>query len=143
MATKRSTDLSSGNEGTEVLASVQKFVTTAQLLKTLLLLVIGAVVTCLAVYNHFAKATELSELACKVVEQNEINNEMITTSREIQAALKLMKENFEASADRPVSPQFLAKEIASTVEKIEKSLGNVNQMRKASQKKAIMKDGKC
>ena len=126
-----------------VLSSVQKFVTTAQLLKTLVGLIIGVVVASLAVYNHFAKASELAELACKVVEQNEINNEMISTSREIQAALKLLKESFEASADRPVSTQFMAKEIAATVDKIEKSLGNVNQVRKASQKKAIMKDGKC
>ena len=126
-----------------VLSSVQRFVTTAQLLKTLVGLIIGVVVASLAVYNHFAKASELAELACKVVEQNEINNEMISTSREIQAALKLLKENFEASADRPVSTQFMAKEIAATVDKIEKSLGNVNQVRKASQKKAIMKDGKC
>ncbi|MDB5975450.1 MAG: hypothetical protein JWR07_2210 [Nevskia sp.] len=35
-----------------VLATVQKFVTTAQLLKTLAGLVIGVVVTALAVYNH-------------------------------------------------------------------------------------------
>lgn len=126
-----------------VLSSVQKFVTIAQLLKTLAGLIIGVVVTSLAVYNHFAKASELAELACKVVEQNEINNEIITTSREIQTALKLMKENFEVSSDRPVSTQFMAKEIAAAVDKIEKSLGNVNQVRKDSQKKAIMKDGKC
>lgn len=125
------------------LSSVQKFVTTAQLVKTLVGLIIGGVATSLAIYNHFAKASELAELACKVVEQNEINNEMITTSRDIQSALKLLKESFDATADRPVSTQFMAKEIAATVDKIEKSLGNINQVRKASQNKSIMKDGKC
>ena len=127
----------------DVLAAVQKFVTTAQLVKTLFGLVIGLVVSGLAVYNHFAKASELMELACKVVEQNQINNEMITSSREIQASLKLLKENFEATADKPVSPQFMAREIAAAVGKIEKSLAAVEQVRKESQKKAIMKDGKC
>ncbi len=126
-----------------VLASVQKFVTTAQLLKTLAAMVVGLVVSSLAVYNHFAKAAELAELACKVVEQNEINNEMINTSREIQATLKLLKENFEATTDRPISAQFMAKEIAVAIGKIERSMGNVDLLRKSSQKKAIIKDGKC
>lgn len=133
----------SPSDTSDVFAAVQKFVTTAQLIKTLFGLVIGLVVAGLAVYNHFAKASELMELACKVVEQNQINNEMITSSREIQASLKLLKENFEATADRPVSPQFMAREIASAVGKIEKSLATVEQVRKDSQKKAIMKDGKC
>lgn len=129
--------------GAGITARVQSFVTTAQLVKTILILIIGAVTSCLVVYKHFAKSYELEELACKVVEQNEINNEMINTSRQIQTALKLLKDNFENSGDRPISTQFIAKEIAVTVDQIGKSLATVNATRLAAQKKAITKDSKC
>jgi hypothetical protein len=126
-----------------VLQAVQRAVTTAQLFKTLAGLVIGLVVTGLAVYAHFAKASELRELACKVVEQNQINNETITAAREIRSALKLLKENFEAPSDKPLSAQFMAREIAATVARLDGSLERIERTRQTAQAHAIKKEAGC
>jgi len=126
-----------------VVARLQKVVTTATLVKTLAGLLIGAVGGGLVVYNHFAKAAELKELACQVFDQNQINNEMINTSREIQGALNVLKRNFDSTAGVPLTPQFLAQEIAATVGKIERSLANVEKVRSDAQKRSIMRDGTC
>lgn len=125
------------------ISNVGKFVTTAQLIKTLLGLIVGTFFAGLAVYNHFAKSEELAELACKVVEQNQINNEMIIANSEIQTAFKILKESFSEPPEKPISSKFIAREITAAVDKIGNSLNKVNQIRQHSQIKAIKKDGKC
>lgn len=121
----------------------QRFVTAGTLIKTVIGLIVASVVAVLAVYNHFAKTYELAALSCKVVEQNNINNEMIGQTREIQSALKMLKESFDSTADKPISAKFVANEISNAVAKIEKSLNNITDIRKTGQNKEILKDGKC
>jgi hypothetical protein len=130
-------------EGADLLGRVQRYVTMATLVKTIIGMLFAVGIATLSVYKFFAKEFELQELACKVVEQNELNNDMITTSREIRGALKLLKENFESAPDKPISAAFMAKEISSAVEKIDASLSHIEQTRNSAAAMAIKKDYKC
>ncbi|MEP6790010.1 MAG: hypothetical protein ABI907_01485 [Ramlibacter sp.] len=125
----------------DTFGALRNFVTNAQLLKTLVVMVIAAVAGGLAVYNHFAKASDIEELACKVVYQNDINNDVLDATNQIRAALNTMKVEFESSTrDRPISAEAIAKGISEAVGKIDKSIEQVNQHRKAFSDRAIMKD---
>ena len=129
-------------ESGTAIGTIQGFVTSAQLIKTVLGMLVGSVVACLAVYQHFAKTSELKELACKVVEQNRINNEMLTTSREIKGALKVLKDGFDKTKGK-ISTEHIASEISDAITRIDASLDRVTKTREAAQEGDIKKETKC
>lgn len=111
------------------MGAVQKFVTTAQLIKTLIGMLIGLVATCFVVYDHFAKESEIRDLNCKIKSQNNINNAMISGSEKIREALHFLQKSLQNNNDKE-SVKLIADEISTAISDISRSLDEVNDLRK-------------
>lgn len=112
-------------------------------LKTLAALIVGLIATSTGVYKYFAKTSQLNELQCAVVDQNEINMQMTRSAQEIRTALTALKQNLDAPGNA-ASSKAVSDALSEAIINITKALDKVEETHEAMQKKGIKGgDEKC
>ena len=125
------------------LSSLEKTASVGTLLKTLIGLVAAIVAASAAVYQHFAKSSELHALQCSVVDQAAINNQVIRTAEEVRTALTALKQNLDTPKDNPTSSKVLAEELSKAIGNIQSALQKINEARERIQMDTIKGERKC
>jgi hypothetical protein len=124
------------------LASLEKLVTFGQMLKTLAGLGIALVAGGLAVYQHFAKTSELDALKCSVVDQNIMNNEMVKAAGDIRGGMLLLQRGLDKpGADG--SFKELTGQLSQTISGVEGALARIEEVKKRLEAQSITGVRKC
>lgn len=126
-----------------IVSYLQRVATVGTVIKTLIGLVVGIGGVGLAVYQHFAKASELRALQCSVIDQSKINNEIVRTSGEVRSALLLLKQALDEPKQPPASSKRLTEELSKTVGNINESLKKIDDVREKVQGEIIKGERKC
>lgn len=122
---------------------LQRAATLGTVIKTLIGFVVGIGGVGLAVYQHFAKTSELRALQCSVIDQSKINNEIVRTSGEVRSALILLKQALDEPKQPPVSGKRLSEELSKAVGNINESLKKIDDVREKVQGEIIKGERKC
>ena len=126
-----------------LLGILQKTASIGTLVKTLIGLVAGLLATSIAVYQHFAKTSELRALQCAVVDQSIINNQVVRASQEVRTALLSLKQNLDAPKDSIASTRTLAEELSKAIVNIQSALDKIDDARSKIQSESIKGERKC
>lgn len=130
-------------KSTGFFAFLERTASVGTLIKTLFGFVIAMVATSIAVYQHFAKSSELQDLQCAVVDQSTINNQVIRTAHEVRSALNALKSNLEMKDGSPTSSKVLADELSKAIGNIQVALDKIEDSRAKTQNESIKRSRKC
>ena len=122
---------------------LQKTASIGTLVKTLIGLIAGLFATSIAVYQHFAKTSELRALQCAVVDQSIINNQVVRASQEVRTALLLLKQNLDAPKENAASTRALAEELSKAIANIQSALEKIDDTRSKIQNESVKGERKC
>lgn len=126
-----------------LLGILEKTASIGTVVKTLFGLVAGLLAISAAIYQHFAKTSELRALQCSVVDQSTINNQVVRASHEVRTALLSLKQNLDAPKDSPTSTKVLAEELSKAVTNIQVALDKIDDARSKIQNESIKGERKC
>lgn len=125
------------------LAMLQRAASIGTVVKTLIGLVAGLVVASTAVYQHFAKTSELRALQCAVVDQSNINNQVVRTAQEVRTALSVLKQNLDTPPGQVASSKAIADELSKAIGNIQSALDKIEEARARIQSESIKGERKC
>ena len=126
-----------------LLGVLEKTASVGTVVKTLFGLVAGLVAISAAIYQHFAKTSELRALQCSVVDQSTINNHVVRAAQEVRTALLSLRQNLDAPRDNPTSTKALAEELSKAVGNIQSALDKIEDARARIQSESIKGERKC
>ena len=115
--------------GTGPVTVLQRAVNVGTLVKTLIGFMAALITASVAVYDHFAKTSELRKLQCQVKYQTAINNHVLKASAEIKTALSALKQSLDTPKTQPGTTKVLTEQISVTIGNIGSSLSKVDDVR--------------
>ena len=126
-----------------ILGLLEKTASIGTVIKTLIGFVASIILASVAVYQHFAKTSDLDALKCSVVDQSDINNQVIRTAQEVRTALNALKANLDTPSASSASTRALSDELSRAIGNIQTALDKIDDARAKIQAESIKGERKC